>query len=82
MAQQAQQAKKTVARKLPPTGEVTVKKTVQKHQRQSVTSEERERMIAKTAYYIAQRRGFQGDKAMSDWLQAELEIDARFAKRH
>lgn len=43
----------------------------------TVTPEERHAMIAETAYLIAERRGFQGDGALDDWLQAEAEVDAR-----
>lgn len=49
---------------------------------QSSTDKDRQRMIAEEAYLIAERRGFQGDMAMEDWLQAEAIIDNRFAKRH
>ena len=42
-----------------------------------VSHEERWRMIAETAYYMAQRRGFVGDDAVRDWLAAEAEVDAR-----
>ena len=40
------------------------------------TSEERHHLIAVAAYYIAEQRGFQGDAALDDWLQAEAEVDA------
>ena len=49
---------------------------------QSASEDERRRMIAEEAYLIAERRGFQGDLAMNDWLQAEANIDNRFAKKH
>jgi len=39
-------------------------------------------MINELAYLIAEQRDFQGDMAMDDWLQAEAEVDARFAGRH
>lgn len=48
----------------------------------TITPEQRRQMIAETAYHIAAGRGFQGDDAMADWLQAETEVDARFAERH
>lgn len=41
-----------------------------------LSPEERWRMIAEAAYYLAQRRGFGGD-AVADWLAAEAEVDAR-----
>lgn len=42
-----------------------------------VTTEERERMIAEAAYYLAEGRGFQGGDHIQDWLEAESEIDHR-----
>ncbi len=44
---------------------------------QSITTEMRHRMIAEAAFLISEQRGFQGDTAMDDWLQAEAEVDAR-----
>jgi len=40
--------------------------------------EERRRMIEAAAYRIAEQRGFHGDQALKDWLQAEAEVDAMF----
>jgi hypothetical protein len=37
-------------------------------------SNSREQMIAEAAYFIAEARGFSGDHALDDWLQAEAEI--------
>lgn len=45
----------------------------------SSSPEERHRMIAEQAYYLAERRGFDGDRCLDDWLQAESEIDRRLA---
>lgn len=42
-----------------------------------VSHEERWRMVAEAAYYIAQRRGFVGGDANADWAQAEAEVEAR-----
>lgn len=42
-----------------------------------VSSEERHRMIAEMAYFIAERRGFAAGHAFEDWLQAEAEINHR-----
>lgn len=44
-----------------------------------ITDEQRHALIAEEAYLIAERRGFEGDCALDDWLQAEAEIDARLA---
>jgi hypothetical protein len=40
-----------------------------------VTPEERARMIAEAAYYLAERRGFAPGHELEDWLAAEAEID-------
>lgn len=42
----------------------------------TITPEYRRRMIAEAAYYRAEKRGFKGGDAMSDWLDAEHEIDS------
>lgn len=41
---------------------------------QGTTPEERERMIAEAAYFMAEKRNFSGD-AVADWLEAEAKID-------
>lgn len=38
--------------------------------------EQRYFMIAEAAYYRAERRGFQGGDPVTDWLEAEAEIEA------
>jgi len=43
----------------------------------NVDSEQRCCMIVEAAYFIAEQRGFQGETALDDWLQAEAEVDAR-----
>ena len=43
----------------------------------TVSAQERHCMIAETAYLLAEQRGFQGDSALADWLQAETDINAR-----
>ena len=37
--------------------------------------EERHQRIARAAYFRAERRSFQGDGQLDDWLEAEREID-------
>jgi hypothetical protein len=32
-------------------------------------------MIAEAAYFLAERRGFQGGDPLQDWLEAEAAID-------
>jgi hypothetical protein len=41
-----------------------------------LAAEERQRMIAEAAYYLAERRGFSGGDPRQDWLDAEASIDA------
>jgi hypothetical protein len=50
-------------------------------QETEVAPGERERMVAEAAYFIAERRRFAAGDALSDWLQAEAEIDARLRSR-
>ena len=40
-----------------------------------ITSEERQRMIAEAAYYLAEKRGFQGGNSQQDWFEAAAQID-------
>lgn len=40
-----------------------------------------ERMIAEAAYYRAEKRGFESGDAYRDWLEAERDILARFARK-
>ena len=42
-----------------------------------ITPETRERLIAEEAYLLAEQRGFAGDLAVEDWLEAERLVDAR-----
>lgn len=46
-----------------------------------VSPEERQRMIAETAYFRALQRGFSGGDAVEDWLAAEREVDERLLRR-
>ncbi len=41
----------------------------------AVSAEERGKMIAVAAYYLAEQRGFSADGAIDDWLEAEQRID-------
>lgn len=43
----------------------------------TISPEERQRLIAEAAYYIAERRGFAAGCELDDWLQAEAEIERR-----
>lgn len=44
--------------------------------------EQRNHFIAVAAYYIAERRGFDGGDPGDDWTQAEREIDRLLAEGH
>lgn len=83
MKQQTQSSKKATAEKQTVAEKAAAKALVTKHQEeQGAASEERHRLIAEVAYLIAEQRGFQGEGALDDWLQAEAEVDARFTARH
>jgi chromosome segregation ATPase len=45
------------------------------------TAEERHRMIAQTAYFLAQERGFAGGDPVTDWLEAERRVDRQLCTR-
>lgn len=83
MAQQKQTTRKATAAKQTGAPKTAAKRAAAKQQAvHSVAPGERDRMVAELAYLIAEKRGFQGDMALHDWLQAEAEVDARFAARH
>lgn len=46
-----------------------------------IDADERRRMIAESAYFRAQRRGFELGHADEDWLAAETEVDAELGRR-
>lgn len=58
-------------------------KTPRKTARKSAPehSPERQEMIARAAYLRAERRGFRGGDPVTDWLEAEAEVDALMVKR-
>lgn len=68
---------KAPAAKAPVTRGTAVKRTPPAGIMLPVSHEERWRMVAEAAYYIAQRRGFVGGDAIADWVAAEAEVDAR-----
>ena len=83
MAQRKQSSNKATAAKQTAAPKSTPKRTPRARQAVAdVPPGERDRMIAERAYLIAEQRGFEGDMALHDWLQAEAEVDARFAARH
>ena len=46
----------------------------------TITPEERWRMVAEAAYLRAEKRGFSGGNPTDDWLAAEAEIDKILSK--
>lgn len=40
----------------------------------AVTSEERERLVARAAYFRAEKRGFAPGCELQDWVEAEAEV--------
>lgn len=83
MAQQTPVTKKATSAKQGTTRSAATKGASARSRAEGgLEQEERHRMITEAAYLIAEQRGFQGDMALDDWLQAEAEVDARFAARH
>lgn len=81
MKQQTQASNKTTASKQA-IAEKAAAKAFLRQQAQVAAQGERQHLIAERAYLIAEKRGFQGDMAMEDWLQAEAEIDAQSVESH
>jgi hypothetical protein len=50
----------------------TAKKTV----KAIISGAERHQLISEAAYLRAEQRGFEGDHAIRDWLEAEAQIDS------
>jgi len=42
------------------------------------TAEKRHRLIAEAAYYLAEKRGFQGGSPEQDWIEAASQVDRMF----
>ncbi len=51
------------------------KSTISELVETELTPEEREEMIAETAYYRALSRGFEGNEQLRDWFEAEKIVD-------
>lgn len=47
-----------------------------------VSADERRGMIARAAYFRAERRHFSPGHELEDWVAAEAEVDLELAKRH
>jgi len=56
------------------------KKVSVKSTKPVVGSQEWQAMVATAAYYRAEARGFLGGSAEQDWIDAEAEVAAKFAK--
>jgi hypothetical protein len=69
-------ARKTQERKTAATPVKTVRKRAAAT---TVSAEERQRMIAEAAYLRAELRNFVGGDPVSDWLEAEADVNARLA---
>ncbi len=48
----------------------------------TISAEERHQLIAETAYYRAEQRGFTGGDPIADWLAAEAEVEGRLNRVH
>ena len=46
----------------------------------SVSAEQRNAMIAESAYLRAEARGFRGGDPVQDWLEGEKEVDALLSR--
>lgn len=76
--------KKAVSKKRATSKKTTVKnKTVTAKRKNvakkmAVSDAVRRQMVAEAAYYIAEKRGFNGGDVHDDWHQAEKQIDASY----
>lgn len=61
---------KVTPKKVTPVAKARTEKT------SKIDAEQRHKMISEAAYYIAEKRGFEGSSTHDDWFAAETEIDA------
>lgn len=61
----------------PPPKTSTVRKTPTKR-KQAAPGKSRQEMIAETAYYLAEERGFASGDDQQDWYEAERIVQERF----
>nr|VFK67933.1 MAG: phasin family protein [Candidatus Kentron sp. UNK]VFK73232.1 MAG: phasin family protein [Candidatus Kentron sp. UNK] len=59
-------------------GQASIRETEAHSVKKAVSPLERWAMIAESAYYRAQKRGFIGGNPMDDWVEAEKEIDVGY----
>ena len=45
-----------------------------------LSADRRREMVSEAAYFLAEHRGFNGGDPVTDWLQAEAEMDARLGE--
>jgi hypothetical protein len=77
-------SKKKVAKKAKVTKKSTpiktkakaVRSNAAKKPKKQITPDERLEMIRTAAYYLAEKRGYQGSDELADWFMAEKEVDA------
>jgi len=82
VAQQKHHSKETAAKQTAAGKHAASVPATTQQAAQAFTPEQRHQMIEQAAYFIAEQRGFQGDMALNDWLQAEAAVDARSEARH
>jgi hypothetical protein len=73
VAKKTKVAKKAAPKKAIP--RATKSSTTSKPKKQ-IPPDERLEMIRTAAYYLAEKRGYQGNNELGDWLEAEQEIES------
>ncbi len=66
--------KKDVKDKKPKKDKHKIKAPKNSKQKKKISAEERIEMIRTAAYYLAQKRGHQGNYELDDWIEAEKMI--------
>jgi hypothetical protein len=54
------------------------RRTVRKTVKAIISGTQRHQLISEAAYLKAEQRGFEGDDATRDWLEAEAHIDSMY----
>ncbi|MGI9341842.1 MAG: DUF2934 domain-containing protein [Gammaproteobacteria bacterium] len=67
--------KRAATKKAAPRKTAPRKITVAKTRLTATTPEARHQLIAQSAFFKAERRGFEGGDPIEDWLEAEREVD-------
>ena len=63
-----------------PKAKPRTKSASKKNEAVEIMSDERRRLIAETAYYLAEQRGFHERDPINDWLEAETHINTMLMK--